>query len=697
MRDRWKNQEGQASIMIGMMVMTFMLFFVFVINTGMLVNAKINLQNAADLAAYAGASTQARQLNHISYLNYEMRRQYKKFLFRYYVIGNMAQATHPKSAGSPGTPRRWAPSTQSGTRPDFGVPSVCIMFKDNDNYCQLTSLPKIEIPPPGFGDAITQTLRNQLLTLEKVRKANCGSIAEANLRVLLLWLFNTDPDHQGLGDPTNPNLPEESRKAFAVIKGMTLGLGILPRELILRQRIDTLASYVNAPRQEEMNFDKANALLTAPDNAANERAVQAFFSAYYTLGNHSFSGDLVMEELLPGTSDRSELLKLQDTKTQFATYALMYQNGGGPAVANSDCVPKLAPILIKNLPIGVSKDPKALTYYAVRLRAKAKVLFSPFGDVELKAYAAAQPFGSRIGPPAAMLNRGFTHPASPPDEYIPGEPNQVALIRSQLEMVPNLPILDGDPNQPTANTGWNTNFVIFNMFQKFAPDGQNVATSINSQDLQRAYQAAMVPNPWESRVYNIPTDLGSDPFVRHFDSRQFHSIWAPVFPANKLANGRDTLKQAVDQAFTNPEDVKTDDRLMPPRFQQDLSAMKALLVDQLSQYLTRMASGQGEDLEGINVARLRDPFMTRMDVDGQANLIAHDAQIMIRNVSAVKTSWNEVYDGDYRKEGRVGYSVKFVSFDSLTKNKMSANGGDTWTNDLPREGDADADIELIRH
>src|SRR3954447_2975848 len=77
-----KSEKGQISVMIGVMMMTFILFFAFVVNTGMLVNAKINLQNAADLAAYAGAAVQARQLTQISYLNYEMRRQWKKFLFR---------------------------------------------------------------------------------------------------------------------------------------------------------------------------------------------------------------------------------------------------------------------------------------------------------------------------------------------------------------------------------------------------------------------------------------------------------------------------------------------------------------------------------------------------------------------------------------------------------------------------------------
>src|ERR1700757_92816 len=101
MRIGKQKEKGQVSVMIAIMISTFVLLLAFVINTGMLVNAKINLQNAADLAAYAGAAVQARQLNEISYLNYEMRRQYKKFLFRYYVMGNMSQDTFPRTDGEP--------------------------------------------------------------------------------------------------------------------------------------------------------------------------------------------------------------------------------------------------------------------------------------------------------------------------------------------------------------------------------------------------------------------------------------------------------------------------------------------------------------------------------------------------------------------------------------------------------------------
>ena len=153
-----KNQRGQAAILMGMMILTFLFLFQFVINTGLLVNAKINLQNAADFAAYAGAATQARQLNQIGYLNYEMRRQYKKFLFRYYILGNIAQQSAPPNRRqgesiTVGGDRIWKPRFN---QPDeYGVPAVCIIFNAQDNYCQVARTATIDIPPLNPVDPIS--------------------------------------------------------------------------------------------------------------------------------------------------------------------------------------------------------------------------------------------------------------------------------------------------------------------------------------------------------------------------------------------------------------------------------------------------------------------------------------------------------------------------------------------------------------
>ena len=90
-----------------------------------------------------------------------------------------------------------------------------------------------------------------------------------------------------------------------------------------------------------------------------------------------------------------------------------------------------------------------MTYYALRLKAKAKVLFSPFGDVTLKAYSAAQPFGSRIGP--TFQESDFTMGdvgigLKPP----PGQ-NNLHFVNK----IPNLAIRE-QADSATSGNGWDT-------------------------------------------------------------------------------------------------------------------------------------------------------------------------------------------------------------------------------------------------
>ena len=83
------NQQGQVTIFFATATVTVITLMAFIINIGIFVKAKINLQNAVDAAAYAGASVQSRQLTNISYLNWEMRNVYKEWMFKYYVLGNL--------------------------------------------------------------------------------------------------------------------------------------------------------------------------------------------------------------------------------------------------------------------------------------------------------------------------------------------------------------------------------------------------------------------------------------------------------------------------------------------------------------------------------------------------------------------------------------------------------------------------------
>ncbi|OFY98229.1 MAG: hypothetical protein A2070_09475 [Bdellovibrionales bacterium GWC1_52_8] len=665
-----RGERGQASIFIGLMLMTFLLFFAFVVNTGMLVNAKINLQNAADLAAYSGAAQQARTLNQISFLNYEMRRAYKKFLFRYYVLGNMAQKSFPRSGGS--GPMLWSPDGST----DYQVPAVCMIFNGKDNYCQIAALQKINAPPANPLDAITTVLRAQLLNLEKLREQNCASIAKANTFLLMLWMYNTDPSFASV-DPKFTTLVN-------LLKNLAGDLGLIPRELLLSFRIKTLEKYLNAAPQVGVDIGKVRLLRSAPDPIAQERTVNAFLSAYNTLGENSFASDSIfMDELIPTGNKGASLIKLNEIKAAFDVYAVDFEAGSGNSNNPKDCTTTLQAISTpeSGLTLGFYKDPQILTYYAVRLKAKAKVMFSPFGDMELKAYAAAQPFGSRIGPPlpddSLLVRKAIAK----------GKFGADVTIRRQI---PNLPVQESD-SAAGAGKGWDNQEIMSQLYKSMQTD---LLTPIQRENFERGYHAAMGPNPWEGTRYNILNDTVPDPFMVNFDTQKNAALWAPIFPPDEMAGLSSAIKGAIHEFFAPPSGSGM-------AASAGLADLEASLSAGLSNYIDQLNQGRGEEGEGLKVVKITDPFTSRPNDPANAGIAAPLGSLggmLMTDPSQYRTSWSAVPNHDAQAMGRIGYSVKFVSFHSLLNASRPADGKSGNPNNRPDGGaDGDEDFIYLKH
>lgn len=726
MRGLKKNnkEKGQISIFIGSMLLTFFLFLAFVLNTGMIVNAKINLQNAADLAAYAGASVQARQLNDIGYLNYEMRRVYKKFLFRYYVIGNSNQPTFPKGSGTPTTgPARFGVTEfvpgGSNSIKNIGVPSTCVTFLPNDNFCAIRNLPPIPRPAGGAInglDAIMGALDQQLTTLEGIRKEGCVGIGQMNQMLMLYWLWNTDPN---LDEVTAALASAGGNASYTqrlkVLRSLAAGLGMIPREIFLRKRIDSLNRYVNFAPQKKVDVRAVNALKAGSDWAMHERTIQAYLSAFHTLGEGTFkdSTTITMDEILPEGGEGANLLKLNDITSEFDAFATDFAIDNAevcqPYTPNkhSDedrakgCVqclvsyPQSEKLTGFKPVVGVAKDPKVMTYYAIRLQAKAKLLFSPYAeDLTLSAYAAAQPFGSRIGPPATEAF--FSSPGVPSAEI-----NSRCNNTTCFGAVPNLPMKETDPSSPSLATGWGQNDVLYHLYSSglgITSGPGAVQQAITTPELTKAYHVAMAPNPWEMGRYNIPTDSNEDPFVENYNGAGVHAIWAPLFtgtsgaananPAdeiigyiNKMAQSYTTLTAAGQSIFS--------------------PAAQSALVSQINVYVNNyLRAGKGEDGEGLNVVRIFDPISTRVDLVGRRDPLAPAIPdtIMMRDAKRLKTGWNDVLFGDYKSKGRAGYSVKFVPLNLLrTASDVTTNGSEPFANRLPTSDGVGNDIPEMKH
>lgn len=83
-----KKKSGQVSILMALAILTMLIMFAMVVNIGMAVHARMNLQIAADLGALTGASMQGRILNRISALNYRLRQNFKEFAAEYDIVYN---------------------------------------------------------------------------------------------------------------------------------------------------------------------------------------------------------------------------------------------------------------------------------------------------------------------------------------------------------------------------------------------------------------------------------------------------------------------------------------------------------------------------------------------------------------------------------------------------------------------------------
>ena len=166
-----------------------------------------------------------------------------------------------------------------------------------------------------------------------------------------------------------------------------------------------------------------------------ERTVKAFWAGYRNLGKspdgepNSLKETFTLTELAPRPkiigdfatelsgylmrSNSGEDYKKHylDLQLQLVNYAIFFTTfipwdhggpGSGPPSGYADrasCGVRKAAIPVAGYPLGFVKNPDILTYYAVKGESYFTGLMNPFtSPIKMVAYAAAKPFGGRIGP-----------------------------------------------------------------------------------------------------------------------------------------------------------------------------------------------------------------------------------------------------------------------------------------------------------
>ena len=449
-----KGREGQLTIFLGVTLVSVITLIAFIVNVGLFVKAKINLQNAVDAAAWSGAAVQARQLSNIAYLNYQFRQIYKEWMFKYYILGNLAALRNAPNPGGTLTLARRAGSTTNFRARNLGsirgqgsdrvvdkynMPSICINpacpnQNSCPNICATVSTPGIPRFEHDLGLAgITKEHESFVSALAAQKAKDCSLRSNLNIATALAWTY-------GAGDGS------EIVKDFPLVDTTRMGSWVWSALTAIRMR--NLEAIVNHP-PDCINRTGADGCMSIGEIIQSppeeppyyERPAKAFMAAYRNLGGginkegvggdrEELSDDFTLTELtprskevdpadlggflIPGGSDRGKTKRYLDLRAVPVNYVIFYSYMASlppsqSAIANSVTPDDAGCEAVKTaLPVpayvtGFVKDHRMLTYYSVKGESRFMGLFFPFykslGEgIRLKAYASAKPFGGRIGP-----------------------------------------------------------------------------------------------------------------------------------------------------------------------------------------------------------------------------------------------------------------------------------------------------------
>lgn len=404
-----KNSRGQIAIFVAFVFQVLFVFFAMIVNVGLLVHHKINLQNSVDLAAYYAASKQAEMLNAMAHVNYQIRQSYKLMMFRYREIGTAGDLTNHPWQSQTGNFRPGSEVEQALTY----KPSYCAAYSPFDfmataeTYCRNAG--GLDIPLPGRINLVTTNfLASPLLSFQN--------------QVQRAFELATQRGIEACKRSSNISYFTLARFAYAY-----------KMDIALRKR--TIIKLANDLSQSPTDFKDLDGL-SAKDGTRlvfeknlTPQNKQGFKDSDFRFFN-SMTGSCG-----PGSGDNTPPAWLQeifvmplllvmeaDCPNMAADVRIRFRpkfiNSGmpadGPSPANVDDVfhPAIKQLLdyvrepssasalgaLYRSSLGFEKNPWCVTYAAVEAETTPSLPFSPLGSVKLKARAFAKPFGGRLGP-----------------------------------------------------------------------------------------------------------------------------------------------------------------------------------------------------------------------------------------------------------------------------------------------------------
>lgn len=402
------RQSGQVALFVALIFQVLFVFFAMVINVGLIVHHKINLQNSVDLAAYYGAMKQAEMMNAIGHVNYQIRQSYKLLMFRYYQLGLAGDETnHPIRTGNE------SDTIKSPLRPGFCItyPPNSVTAADESTCKNINSGIQVERveSPTLIGQMFSflgfQTgIRSVTQAMNEQATVSCKKVGQINWFGLARFMAGYKVDLANRKKTAIFLANQLSQQSPTDIDGQLVREGVyktLYKNLTPQNQDSLRAAFgVNGDgnSNSQANFEIFNSLAseqcgsTGVDDDAPRWMVEIPIFQYLRILDTDCAGERAVKYYLK---------------------AITLANGiSGPnykELITDDVIKQMQPLIdeptgedprlrIYKSSLGFEKNPWCMAYFGVKASATPAIPFSPLGAVKLEARAFAKPFGGKIGP-----------------------------------------------------------------------------------------------------------------------------------------------------------------------------------------------------------------------------------------------------------------------------------------------------------
>lgn len=361
---------------------TLVIFFGMVVAIGQLIHAKINLQNAVDFTAMAGASYQARYLNQIAAVNYRIRQNYKWLLFDLYVTESRFNKDWQSQSEDPNTMAFGICQQVPLYRPVALIGEQGDGINDKTHFCQNMTgsggvgalIPTLITTPILSPDPIIIAINATILKLKAQFEATCVGFSGQN-KAYAKWILKQMYDKNVFQLKQMSTIVKEFQRGMSP-QGGYAGKGAM-----------------------DSTFQKN--LIRANGNA-NWAPFAALGGPPSFLAPNTASADFATAISQGGTSGSTIRKYFETPSIQIQTrYADFINTGAG-------CSTQIKYETSPPVSLGVARtrsgeDPFIPIMNILTATSSPNILFWP-GNVTpvLVAVSAAKPFGSRIAPPASV-------------------------------------------------------------------------------------------------------------------------------------------------------------------------------------------------------------------------------------------------------------------------------------------------------